>query len=857
MNSMRRLWCLGSISLAGAIAIAGAPGCGSSDGASKSSSAQAHGPGAQARGPDGGLIAEGDGGAGTGTRSDAGGVTGTGTVPAGTLDMGGPVPDSAGLPSLPLMNHVVATVHGNSASISFDAVAGAKDYRVYVLPQKSDIRLAADGSLDGINNATYRCAGDRASPGIWVDSDHAGFGMAVPDWVAVTTYVDNETVEGYKRSLAGATIGYGFGDPTAGTVPIYAVGDPAATADNYGTGIREQQTRAKLYVQDNSTYLAKAWRDDGIAFYAPSSATSTACGSGTPVAVYEKDYTDSGTSHIYFPAGPEATSRKATGTPAFYLCPQQTGAAAPVMRVNYDIVSPGGTYGGEEDHDELLLGQEAFNRARCQASNTGVCATASQVNWSVHWGGITASTPLIVEALDAGCPFQGLLGAVSIAPTLVNGDDNNGNTTLMNDPISTFAQLQAAAPHGEVFLNGTFDGNPTPHPIARALVTVQPEVRPAMDFASDFASKPETFTESFSGGDPDCGYTTSLQTLAMDMTGCYEDHHFSSPTYDVLLFNMQDNRYGVGMTQGELWTDFTADTAGKFRITPKNVRATMSDTTFVHAVLEVTAFSTGRRYPQIMISEQDFMTSQWLLERSSDNLNATNPNSGATLIVQPFDADIGRHVVELELCRAPELAGQRPVPLVPARKDRPAQRERPRPERASPGHVRPAARRPIRALRRLRVDPEGVRLRGLAALCVRRSRPPQHGLERKGDRAHARAAQGGPGDGGLGRRGLPRGPGDRLLQHLQPVPPQSLALRVGPPLRLHRVQERRARPGVGRDAVPVHHADVPGRKRGHADSGNGQLRCGRWRASFRRSVRFSRGAEAAPRVRLPTARIRR
>jgi hypothetical protein len=571
-------------------------------------------------------------------------------VPAGTIDMGGPVPDSAGLPSLPLMTHVVATVHGNSAAITFDAVAGAKDYRVYVLPQKSDIRLAQDGSLDGINNATYRCAGDRASPGIWVDSNHAGFGMAVPDWVAVTTYVDNETVEGYKRTLAGATMGYGFADPTSGAVPIYAVGDPAATADNYGTGIREQQTRAKLYVQDNGTYLAKAWRDDGIAFYAPSSATSTACGSGTPVAVYEKDYTDSGTSHIYFPAGPEATSRKATGTPAFYLCPQQTGAAAPVMRVNYDIVSPGGTYGGEEDHDELVLGQEAFNRARCQASNTGVCATASQVNWSVHWGGITAPTQLIVEALDAGCPFQGLLGAVSIAPTLVNGDDNNGNTSLMNDPISTFAQLQAAAPHGEVFLNGTFDGNPTPHPIARALVTVQPEVRPAMDFASDFANKPETFTESFSGGDPDCGFTTSLQTLAMDISGCYEDHQFTSPTYDVLFFNMQDSRFGVGMTEGELWTDFTADTAGKFRITPKNVKATMSDTTFVHAVMEVTAFSTGRRYPQIMISEQDFMTSQWLLERSSDNLNATNPNSGATLIVQPFDADIGRHVVELELC---------------------------------------------------------------------------------------------------------------------------------------------------------------------------------------------------------------
>ena len=134
------------------------------------------------------------------------------------------------------------------------------------------------------------------------------------------------------------------------------------------------------------------------------------------------------------------------------------------------------------------------------------------------------------------------------------------------------------------------------------------------------------------------------------------------------------------MTQGELWTDFTADTAGKFRITPKNVTATMSDTTFVHAVMEVSSFATGRRYPQIMISEQDFMTSQWLLERSSSDLNATNPNSGATLVVQPFDADIGRHVVELELCDHRNWQVNDQCPWFLLEKPDPAQCEHPRPE---------------------------------------------------------------------------------------------------------------------------------------------------------------------------------
>jgi hypothetical protein len=601
-------------------------------------------------------------------RNDAGSsasVTGTGAVPGaapvpvsvpgsvpdpGMPSQGASLPADTGLPDLPLLAHVQAVVQGNSATISFDPVAGAKDYRVYVLPQKSDIRLGQDGSLAGINDATYRCAGLRAAPGIWVDDNQGPPSSPIPNWIATDTMVDKETVQGVDRTMSTATLGYAFADPASGRAPIYGVGDPAATADNFGYGIREAQTRTKMYVQDNTTYLAKGWRDDGIQFYAPASAASTACGADAPVPVYTKNYPDEsnvGTSTVYYGPGAEMTAR-GSGSPAFYLCPSQAPGSQPVMRAYYQLLSPGGHFGEPEGHDELALGQERFDRTRCQGSSSGTCATAPQSLWQVHWANIQGPTQLVVEALDAGCPFQGLLGSTTLAATPVNGDDNNGANGLLNDPVYTFSQLQSKASNGEVFLNGTFDGSPAPRPIARAIVNVSPQVRPAMDFASNFAGPPEPFSETLdSSGNPDCGITPTLESWSGNPDSCDGSHRMTSPTYDVLFFGVQDGRYALGQTQGELWTDYSGLAGGKFRITPKGVTGTMSDSKFLHAAMEVTSFSTGRRYPQIMISEQDFLTSQWLLERSSDS---TNTHIGSTMILQPIDSGSGRPVAELELC---------------------------------------------------------------------------------------------------------------------------------------------------------------------------------------------------------------
>ena len=666
----------------------GGGGTGSGSGNGSSGAGSSSGGGNNSSG--GGSSSGGSGGASSGGGSSGQGSSGG--PPAGSLNTGTgsstgqSVPGSTGLPALPLLTHVQATISGGSANITFDPYPGAVDYRVYVAPATSAIHLTSSGALDWIDNAAYRCAGRRAAPPVSVDGNagppNNGDPTTVPDWISTVTHTDKQSVWYYTRSLAEATLGYGFADPVDGTVPVYAVGDPNPWADNYGYGIREPQTRSKLYVTDNTKYLASGWRDDGIAFYAPDSTSSAACGSGnTPTQFVELDLQDGdsygelslpGNSHLYYAkSGAEATFRSKNPAPSgastpggsetgFFLCPTQTSNALPVMRVFYELESVQGQYGAGGGHDELVLGKERFDRARCQGSTFGACTSAQQSLWEVHWSGITGPTHLIVEALDAGCPFQGLLGPVHLAPTLVSPDDSGGNTTLMNDPITTFAEHQAASTHGEVFINGQWDGSPTPHPIARTAVDVSPQQRPAMDFASDFVGTSENFVETLdSSGQPDCGYTPALVAAAHATDpNCDGAHRVKSANYDVLFYEITEPRFEVGTMLGQLWDVYSG---GKFRISPTSAKATMSDSSYLHAVMEVSSISTGRRYPQIMVSTQDFETSQWLLEASPDGNGiplgggegtAPTPNSAIkpVLVLNPIDSDLGRPILEVELC---------------------------------------------------------------------------------------------------------------------------------------------------------------------------------------------------------------
>jgi len=157
-------------------------------------------------------------------------------------------------------------------------------------------------------------------------------------------------------------------------------------------------------------------------------------------------------------------------------------------------------------------------------------------------------------------------------------------------------------------------GLPPPKAIARSFLQVAPKPHPAMDFFDAFSpgSTPETWKTV------DCG-----------QDNCYATFRQQSAKYDQMFINVESQNDGTGFVAygpvlGEWWVgypDVQGDTNGKYRLTA-NQTAMMSDTTFLHVTMEVDAYSTNRRYPQLLISDQVAPVQY-------------NMDKGHTLIVQP------------------------------------------------------------------------------------------------------------------------------------------------------------------------------------------------------------------------------
>jgi hypothetical protein len=166
-------------------------------------------------------------------------------------------------------------------------------------------------------------------------------------------------------------------------------------------------------------------------------------------------------------------------------------------------------------------------------------------------------------------------------------------------------------------LANTGAGLPLPKAIARSFIKVAPKPHPKMDFFEAFSPKspPEAFT-----------------TIPCGVSGgnCFATWRQHSATFDQMFINaeyMPDGKNGLfayGPVMGELWVtygDVGADTNGKYRLTA-NQKATMNGGTFLHVTMEVDAYSTARRYPQILISDQEAPVQYNLAQ-------------GHTLVVQP------------------------------------------------------------------------------------------------------------------------------------------------------------------------------------------------------------------------------
>ncbi|MGH7272417.1 MAG: hypothetical protein ACREJ3_18465, partial [Polyangiaceae bacterium] len=505
----------------------------------------------------------------------------SGSVTPSVIDEQRPMPTK--LPPVPAMTNVVAVPDDDSASITFDPVDGAADYRVYELPSDADIAVAPDGTV-AIHNAIYRCAGDREAPVPQIDD-----GPRTQSTYAQTMVIHAE-VGGYTRSKAEATLGYVYTTAGAGRAAAYALGDSDPNADDSCYFGRWAESRVKEYTtseRERAARLAARWRDDGIVFYVPAVPSSA-------TRIIESD-TDHGT-RFYFPEGPEASHhprRKA----AFIVLSKPEAGSVPLMRVFYKI-------GCGSSHDELLAGRARFLRAYKQGDTQPV--------FSLLWTGLTRKTTLVVEALDAGCPFQGHLSPKSIP------------STAGHQPYVTIDDVRAASPTGEVFINGQHEPGNRPRAIARSFITVSPKPHAPMDFFAGFSpeAKPETFA-TIPCGSPD--------------GSCFHTWRQQSKTFDAMFMTVETGLWAMGPVLGELWVtyaDWASDVNGKFRLTPVQ-KARMSASAFLHVTMEVDTVTTGRRYPQILISDQDAPV-QYTLEK------------GNTLIAQTFGD--WPNLYQLEVC---------------------------------------------------------------------------------------------------------------------------------------------------------------------------------------------------------------
>ncbi|MGE0789042.1 MAG: hypothetical protein AB7S26_25440 [Sandaracinaceae bacterium] len=343
--------------------------------------------------------------------------------------------------------------------------------------------------------------------------------------------------------------------------------------------------------------LAAGWRDDGVAFYVPDDATKP---------VYRAQYDDHAA--FFYVDGPEAQARASGDPPVdqgerFRVLDAPTGDAVALHRVTY-------TYA--HTFDVLAAGDARYERVLHQG-NTPL--------WSLTWPGITQQTTFVIEALDQGCPFPGGY----IAPMHRDADTGDDGTPF-NEPSITLDEARLAS--GEVFVNGQHDPNNRPRPIARAFVTVDPSPNPTMEFYESFdvgGAWP-----AFEMGEDNNGRAFRNAEWAIDTTGCTEN----------FAFGPQLGQFHLGFAD---W-----GSSCNVSITPRTVPTHVSADRFLHVRMATDIPSTGRRYPQIMITTVPFIEEMGSVPYHLLPVHAgERMETEQTIVVQPFG---GYHELQIQFC---------------------------------------------------------------------------------------------------------------------------------------------------------------------------------------------------------------
>jgi hypothetical protein len=442
------------------------------------------------------------------------------------------------LPQLPRIDNLVPIVRGDTAIINFSAVKDAADYRIYPLPADDDVLVGPKGEV-AIRNAIYRCGGsvprlNRAADGInRLAQSLAG------------------NVQGYTRKETESVLGHVFLTPSAGRTPIYRVANPNSIggyAWEYAPPPAQEYNGADYVAgtEARDALLAKGWRDDGVAFYAPADGSVT---------VYRSEYDTNGFV-VFYADGPEKDARASDGSQGgerFKVLASPADGSVPLYRIYYSY---------HNDHDNLAAGDANRDRVLNQG-NFPIT--------SLTWPGLKGSTTLVIEALDQGCPFPGgYIGAVSAPATVLGG--------VPSQPTITLDQARLSS--GEVFFNGQFDPANRPKPVARAYVTVEPAARPKMDWFESFDDSTDT---------------DSLQKLVDDNIGT---RVFRNDKMSLEYAGTNEN-YSYGAVLGQ----FLVGSSTSYNVAALGTNSSIEADKFVHATMSVELPSTNRRYPQIWITD--------------------------------------------------------------------------------------------------------------------------------------------------------------------------------------------------------------------------------------------------------------
>ncbi|HEX4384528.1 MAG TPA: hypothetical protein VH083_16315 [Myxococcales bacterium] len=507
---------------------------------------------------------------------------------------------------LPAMTNVQSAVRVDNVSVSFDPVDGAVDYRIYPVPTGAVASIPT-------TNVVYRCAGQREAFPVALDSEK-DFNSAF----AVHSRV-NSAVMGFTRTTADATLGYVWPTAGDGRVAVYSLGDPSSSGDTNCFFHRFNESRIKKYTTDSAerdTLIKQGWKDFGVAFYAVAAGTGTAQIDMAQNAAIASD-------RLYFlDTSTEKAARSSfTVTSAFNIMTAQATGSVPLMRVFLSNVCA-------KAHDELVAGQARFARAEHQGP---------QPMTAVLWTGITGPTTFAVEALSTPCPYQGLLSTQSFAAGVYPPGSTVAAGGVQHQAFLTPAQMQAADPFQNLYINGQGDTTAAPTPIARSFVQVSPAAdAETWDFHDGFDTDPGPFTEP----------TENL----------FETRHFTSSKYEMTYINIENKQlFAAGVYNGELnvtYADSAADRTGKFRLTSLQ-KSSLAAGSFLHATAEVDAFSTERRYSQIIISSANAPIQS--ISPDVDNLA-----SAKSVVMQNFDSWPSRVDIQACINRTWDVNGQCP-----------------------------------------------------------------------------------------------------------------------------------------------------------------------------------------------------